>query len=441
MASKVLLLELNEVNFGSVQHYCDQGLLPVLARIIHEHGVFETASENRYEDLEPWIQWITAHTGLTLGEHGVFRLGDIVERDIHQIWEALEQEGLTVGAVSPMNAKNRCRNAAFFVPDPWTPAELTARPLLKHLYNAVAQVVNDNAQSKITGRSAAWLLAGATKYARLANYGFYLKMAKDVRHKPWSKAMFLDLLLTDIFIHETKKTRPDFASLFLNAGAHIQHHYMFNSAAYTGALKNPDWYAAPDIDPVLEVYQLYDRIVGQIQEAFPDRRLMIATGLHQDPHPEVTFYWRLKNHADFLRKLDVPFVRVEPRMSRDFVIFCNTAEDAAQAERILASAMDQNDVPLFEVDNRGSDLFVMLTYPHDVSDDLTYRIGNKSFAGFKNDIAFVAIKNGQHNGIGYFIDTGAAPGSLPEQFPLAEIPSRICEALSVPWTPRAAAAE
>ena len=441
MASEVLLLELNEVNFDWVQHYFNWGRLPALARIVHEHGVFETASENRYEDLEPWIHWITAHTGLTLGEHGVFRLGDIAEREIAQIWEALEQEGLTVGAVSPMNAKNRCRNAAFFVPDPWTPSELTARPLLKHLYTAVAQVVNDNAQSKITARSAAWLLAGAAKYARASNYSTYLKLAGAARTKPWSKAMFLDLLLTDIFIRETKAARPNFASLFLNAGAHIQHHYMFNSAAYTGGHKNPEWYAASDEDPVLEVYQLYDRIVGQIQHAFPDARLMIATGLHQEPHPEVTFYWRLKEHADFLRKLEVPFASVEPRMSRDFVVFCNSAEDAAHAQRILESASDENGIPMFEVDNRGSDLFIMLTYPHDVSDDFTFQAGNKSFTGFKSDIAFVAIKNGQHHGIGYFIDTGAAPGGLPGQFPLAEIPSRICEALGVQWTPKAAAAE
>ena len=48
---------------------------------------------------------------------------------------------------------------------------------------------------------------------------------------------------------------------------------------------------------MLEAYTLYDRIVGQVERAFPDARLMLATGLHQDPHREVTFYWRLKDHA------------------------------------------------------------------------------------------------------------------------------------------------
>src|SRR6185295_3318181 len=114
----VLLLELNEVNFEYVQFYADRGLLPNLNACIQNHGLSYTTSEQKYEELEPWIQWVSAHTGLTFSEHGVFRLGDIVGHDIPQIWDRLEERGLKVGAVSPMNAKHRLRNAAFFLPDP-----------------------------------------------------------------------------------------------------------------------------------------------------------------------------------------------------------------------------------------------------------------------------------------------------------------------------------
>lgn len=63
--------------------------------------------------LEPWIQWVTAHTGLTFEQHNVFRLGDIADKDIPQIWEYLETNGISVGAVSPMNANNRVSKAVF----------------------------------------------------------------------------------------------------------------------------------------------------------------------------------------------------------------------------------------------------------------------------------------------------------------------------------------
>ena len=439
--TRLLFLELNEINFDHVRAYVERGRLPVLARLIRSHGICETTSERRYEELEPWIQWVTAHTGLSLSEHGVFRLGDIVRHDIPQIWEELEAQGLTVGAVSPMNAKNRCREAAFFIPDPWTPTRVTGSAVMRRLYAAVSQAVNDNAQSRLTPSSAAWLLTGALLYARPANYARYSALAgAALRRRPWAKALILDQLLADIFVRQVRGKRPDFASLFLNAGAHIQHHYMFNSPAYSGPLRNPDWYLAADEDPVLQVYELYDRIVGQVERAFPEARLMLATGLHQDPHPEVTFYWRLKDHAAFLRAIGVPFARVEPRMSRDFFVACADAEQAREAERRLGAVRAADGTPLFEIDNRGADLFVMLTWPHDIGADFEYRVDNETRRGLRDEVAFVAIKNGEHNGIGYLIDTARSAADAPERFPLAQMPARIAQACGVKWQESADAA-
>lgn len=429
--SQLLFLELNEINFDHIRIYVDRGLLPNFSHLIEQHGVSETESEKRYEELEPWIQWVTAHTGKTLAEHNIFRLGDITAYDIPQIWEQLEEKGLKVGAISPINAKNRTKDAAFFVPDPWTDTPVSGPPLLKAMSNAVSQAVNDNAKSRIAAKSVLALLAGAAVNARPANYTGYLRLFGNARKKPWAKAMFLDLLLADTFINQTKKKRPDFASLFLNAGAHIQHHYMFSAAAYDGPMKNPDWYIGDGLDPVLEIYALYDRILGQITAAFPKARIMIATGLHQDPYPELTFYWRLANHSAFLRKLSAPFASIEPRMSRDFLVDCDSTNDADKTAQILAGAEDQNGVKLFDVDNRGTDLFVMLTYPHDIPDEFQFKVGNHSYADLRKDVAFVAIKNGQHNGIGYFVDTGVPKDAQETGFPLTQIPGKILNAFGV----------
>ena len=430
---QLLLLELNEVNFDHVRTFVDRGDLPNFARLIESHGVVETVSEEAYDELEPWIQWVTAHTGLSFKDHLVFRLGDIVNHDLGQIWEYLERTGLRVGAISPMNAKNRTHSPAFFVPDPWTPTAVSAGALLTGLYRAVSQAVNDNAKGRLTPSPAAWLMAGAARYASPPNYARYARMLAVGASRPWVKSMILDLLLADIFATETRRTHPQFASLFLNAAAHIQHHYMFNSSAYRGERRNPEWYIAPHLDPVADIYRLYDDIVGQIRQQFPAARLMIATGLHQDPHAEVTFYWRLKGHARFLRPVGVEFSRVETRMSRDFIVACDSGDAAAAAERLLQSVQHESGVPLFEVDNRGRDLFVMLTWPHDIEGSFVYLVGGRPVHGFRNDVAFVAIKNGEHNGVGYFIDTGLSKSAHDGSFPLAQIPAKICEALNVEW--------
>ncbi len=148
--SRLLLLELNELNFEMIERYAAQGRLPTFARLIQRHGYTPTTSESRPEDIEPWIQWVSAHTGKSLAEHGVRRLGDILQTDEVQIWERLEDQGLTVGAFSPMNAKHRMRRPAFFVPDPWTDTAVSAPPLVRRLHRAIRQAVGDNAEAKIT---------------------------------------------------------------------------------------------------------------------------------------------------------------------------------------------------------------------------------------------------------------------------------------------------
>jgi hypothetical protein len=431
---QVLLLELNELNFKQVCAYTERGKLPVFCELIARHGLVETTSERQYHELEPWIQWVTAHTGMPLAEHGVFRLGDIVRHDHRQIWEALEDQGLSVGAISPMNAKNRCRQPAFFMPDPWTPTEVTGPEMLRKVHKAVAQAVNDNANERLEPGSIATLVASLARYARMRNYGRYIALASAAaRRRPGAKALFLDQLLADIFVGEVKRTQPDFASLFLNAGAHIQHHYMFSSEVYKGPNRNPGWYIPEGADPLLDVFEMYDRIVGQVRDAFPSARLMLATGLHQEPHDSVTYYWRLKRHENFLQCAGIPFQRVEPRMSRDFIIVCANADEATQAQRRLEAVTAADGIPLFDVDNRGSDLFVMFTWPDDIPAGMAYFVDGQKSGDLHEEAAFVAIKNGEHDGVGYFLDTAAKAGESEANIALGEMPERIAAACGARW--------
>lgn len=424
MANKhkqLLFIELNEVNFEYLEHFAQRGALPNFARFLGRHGYAETTSEQQYDHLEPWIQWVTAHTGKSFSEHQVFRLGDIVDADIEQIWEELERDGLKVGAISPMNAKNRLKNPAFFVPDPWTSTDIVAAPVVRRLYEAVTQAVNDNSQSRIAARSLMNLAIGGALTASPRNYAKYLQYVSKARGRPWFKAIFLDQLLSDLFIKSVKKHETHFATLFLNAAAHIQHHYMFSSAAYQGEMRNPEWYVGKSEDPLLDVYAAYDQILGRVVEEFPSTRIMIATGLHQVPHATVTYYWRIRDHANYLRKIGVPFISVEPRMSRDFLVTCASSDEASRAAAVLESAFDDEGEGLFEVDNRGDSLFVTLTYASDITDQTIYSIDQRRFADLKGDVAFVAIKNGEHSGVGYFSDS-EGEALRGRSFALTEIP-------------------
>ena len=400
---KVIFLGLNEISFPFIEKYIERGQLPNFAKLFEKYGYNETTSEKEYDLLEPWIQWVTVQTGLTYNEHNVFRLGDILNSDLEQIWEKMEKKGYSVGAVSPMNAANNTQNACFFIPDPWTPTKVTGDWFIKMLHKSIAQLVNDNAQGKITAGSAFGLIIGLAKGSQAKHLPYFLSLATQVKTRPWNKALILDRLLADIFHKLWRKHQPDFSTLFLNAGAHIQHHYMHSSAVYDGPCKNPDWYINPKHDPVLEAYQLYDSILGEYLSL--PVRLIIATGLHQDPYEESKYYYRLKEHAGFLNKVGIKFKSVAALMSRDFVINFNNQEEANVAEDILNKIKSAGGESIFCVDNRGDSLFVMLTYPNEIVDNFTLLYNGNEFNNFEDDVAFVAIKNGHHNGLGYYADT------------------------------------
>jgi hypothetical protein len=247
-----------------------------------EHGVVNTTSEANYELLEPWIQWTTVQTGKTYDEHQVFRLGDMVDRpDLHQIFEDLEKSGLSVGAISPFNADNRLASSKFFIPDPWTQTKASGGYIIEKFSRTVSRVVNSNASGKLGLADVVWLLLGFIVYVRIKRWPKFFKLVA-LHKKPGVEAAILDMILLEVFVTLQKIHKPDYSHLFFNGGAHVQHHYMFNSSQYKGELNNPEWYCPSDWDPILMMLETYDTIIGDLLES--GERIIGITGLQQVPH-------------------------------------------------------------------------------------------------------------------------------------------------------------
>ena len=197
MNKKLILIELNEINFDAVSFYIKSGKsLPAFNHIIQQ-GIVKTKAESEYENLEPWVQWPSVHTGKTFQEHNIFRLGDFVNSSDEQFFEKVEKAGFTVGAISPMNASNKLNNPAYFIPDPWTKTPCDDSFFSKSITEAIVQAVNDNSQSKLTLKTIFYLglafiaLVNPTRYITMAKY------ALDALGKPWKKALFLDMFYTN----------------------------------------------------------------------------------------------------------------------------------------------------------------------------------------------------------------------------------------------------
>lgn len=425
----LIVLEMNEVNFDYVRSYIEMGYLRNFKYLFERNGFSETSSETEYSILEPWIQWVSARTGQTYKQHGVYRLGDITESKAEQHWEVLEARGRRVAAVSPINGANRTKESPFWIPDPWVVTPVSGNKFAKDLARAIKQAVNDNASDKLTGSTKLILLkALAANMGRVRSWPHYASSITGIlKRQHWSRAVLLDRLLADVFFGLWRKHRPDFSTLFLNSAAHIQHHYMFNSKAYKGTQKNPNWYVDEAADPILDIYSLYDVILGEAIRL--DARVMVATGLRQVPYEKVTFYYRLKSHEKFLASVNVFHQQVLPRMSRDFLVVCSDSTEAAIAGERLESLRSASGDRIFIADNRGDSLFVTLIYANEIRSPFQVfdEKGSEVVRDFYEEVAFVAIKNGHHDATGYFMDSDARAGAHPTTFALEDIYTRVVE--------------
>ena len=398
---KLMLIELNELNFQMVQDYISAGFeLPNFKQLFDE-GVIGTTSEEEYSLLEPWIQWVSVHTVQEYADHKVFRLGDIVNFNHQQIFEKVEENGYSVGAVSPMNASNHLKNPAYFIPDPWTATKSDDSYCSRVISRAISQAVNDNAKAKLSFSSLLQLASATMLLVPPRRFTLLLPYVFGALRMKYRKAIFLDMLLHEFHMSLFKRTKADFSTVFFNAGAHLQHHYFHNSmVTQSRGVKNPKWYLKPGIDPIADVLQVYDRIIGEVLE-MKGVEVIVSTALSQVAFPEAQFYYRLVDHSNFLNALGINYAKVTPRMTRDFLIEFDEKSKATIAEKFLSEIRVDDGKKLFGlIDNRGAELFVTLTYPGEVTGQ-AIELPDGRKMDMAPHVVFVAIKNGQHHGDGY----------------------------------------
>ena len=92
MKNKLIFIELNEINFDLVKKYSLNYSFKVFNDDFFKK-LKKTKSEDEYNLLEPWIQWVSIHTGLTAKEHKIYRLGDFDGKKFPHIFKIIEDKG------------------------------------------------------------------------------------------------------------------------------------------------------------------------------------------------------------------------------------------------------------------------------------------------------------------------------------------------------------
>lgn len=285
-AHRLLLLEFNELCPSLIERFMAEGALPNFKRLRERSRAFITHTNEPV--LEPWIQWVTVHTGVPLDQHGIVDLDEAGKLEHEAFWDGVKSDNVLL--MCPMNVRFNRTDGSIFMPDPWAASQVPSREI-EPFYRFVRSAVNTHARSSGFEARVAW---NALRY--LAHHGMTFTTlfaliqqliqervgSKDVK---WRRATMLDTLSWDVFSHFWRsERRPRIGVFFSNATAHYQHKYWRHHDPDAFELK-PDKGEMRCYGKAIRYgYQGLDDLLGKAMSmAGTDTAIVLCTALSQQP--------------------------------------------------------------------------------------------------------------------------------------------------------------
>jgi hypothetical protein len=123
---KVLLLEFNEITRTIIDPMIAKGRLPHFQQLFHQGATAAPESVDAPPHLDPWVTWVTVHTGVDRSVHGA----TVLEQDsgtLHakRTWDYAVDAGKSVGVFGSISAYPPRPVPGFMVPGPFAPSNRT----------------------------------------------------------------------------------------------------------------------------------------------------------------------------------------------------------------------------------------------------------------------------------------------------------------------------
>jgi len=444
----MILLEFNELSPALMDTFIEQGHLPNFKRLRDSSQAFITDAEEVAPNLDPWIQWVTLHSGLSFDEHGIHHLGDGHKLAVQSLWDMIAAQGETVWVCGSMNIKYDKPIKGAVVPDPWTVGTSPFPEELAPYYLFVQRNVQEYTNDKVPlskgdyGRFLKFMLGHGLSAHTVGSIARQLLSERRTGKGRWKRATILDKLQRDVFLHYFKKLRPAFSTFFLNSTAHFQHAHWRNMDPEPFKIKPTDADQAEYQHAVRYGYEEMDRIVGDILRAAPSNAVVVlATALSQQP---CLIYEDLGGKTFYRPRTFEPLVefcgikgcqKVEPVMSEQFHLRFATESDAqAAADRL--SALRINGRPAMHVERREANVFSGCNVYSALDHEAVLEGGaeGKSIPFFRLFYQVESLKSGMHHpdGILWMRIPGVAPEMHREKVSLRDVPPTLLSMFGIP---------
>lgn len=412
MTKQVVIVELNEFNTDLLTQAVKEHPLPALAKVLAlKKSHYKT--DDRYNSgyLEPWVQWVSIHSGTPSSKHHIKHLGDVPDLAFEQCWETLSHHGISTGIWGVMNgARNKAKLVNFFLPDPWTFQEQGYPKKLNHLLD-LPRYISKNYQNlnpfKLLTKGLGLIHFILTSGVSLKIVRHTFKLFSDLSKlgkKHFVYISYFDYISTLLFCEYKRKYNPQCAIIFLNSLAHLQHHH---------------WKKGPHtVTPeILHGLKAIDNIFAYLFATFPDNAFVVHNGLSQmnTNHERAWILYRQKDPMRFLKALNVPAIAVEQHMTHDGHVFFAKQDDCQKAYVDLKAATIEGK-PLFHVEFNEHDnckLFYMLKFTDELTNEkVTFRFRGQDYLFFDHFDSIVK-RTGRHIPFGtVFSDTIHFPDQI-----------------------------
>ena len=411
---RVILLEFNELTPSLMRRFMDEGHLPNFTKFYDQAEVFTTDAEEApgTGPLNPWVQWVSVHSGLTTDEHGILRLSDGHKLKKHRIWDVVSQADLKIWICGSMNAFFNGEPNGFILPDPWSE---NVAPYPEKVFEAYDHFVRTQVQEH-TNRKVPLSRGDYWRFLKfMMTHGLSVPTVTSVMKQlvgekmagfpKWRRATLMDRFQFDVFRYFWRKHKPHLSTFFLNSTAHFQHQFWRDMdpepfQAKAGALEN-----RAKKDAILFGYRQMDELAGRFLKLVGDHTaLVFATGLSQQPclKFETTGGKRFYRPFDFKKLFNAlgmqDHYKVVPVMSEEFHLYFDSEPDAEKALALLKN-QQVNGEAVFTMKQTGKELFGGCRIHHDLPKDARLRA-----EGYNQDLPFFeyfyqaeAVKSGMHH--------------------------------------------
>ena len=152
----LIMLELNELCPKIIDRMIDEGRLPNFKRL--QDRSIRHLTRTTDQDVEPWVQWVTLHSGMPQSDHGVRQLDERGDLALSRVWDLLAADGYSSIIFGSMNTATKEPEKVSIFPDFWSSTS-PSNPNLKRVHRFLSdQVLNHTDPTRKHGVSIFFVL-------------------------------------------------------------------------------------------------------------------------------------------------------------------------------------------------------------------------------------------------------------------------------------------